>query len=213
MRDQNFIDILKIINTTKDFDYWISYGSLLGLIRGNELIEWDGDVDICIRRDSLSYNKLEAIADQAHRQGFKITKLAMNYQFYRSGGRKIDINILDTVKVGDEQMLDLCWEIYFVQTKFIRRAISKVFRKIDEILPKKMCVVWRRLAENSGYYGTLRYRTKADWVEETFDFQYGTEVAKLPKGYDKLLQSIYGPDWHISRKSKVWHEFAETLND
>ena len=212
MHDKNFLDILNIINRIPNFNYWISYGSLLGLIRDGELIEWDDDIDICIRNDKIKNNILDDIADKAASIGFSVIKSGENHQFERPGGRKIDFNVLKPTLVNGEIVLDLVWEIYFVQTKINKRIISKFFREIERFLPEKYVLPWQFLATKSGSYGKLRYRTKSRWVEKTFDFKYGHEVARLPYGYKNLLTSIYGTDWKIPKKSAVWHEFGKDLD-
>lgn len=209
MYDKNFIDILKLINQLSKFKYWISFGSLLGLIRDGKLIDWDDEVDICVRRDQINEDILEILAMEAQSLGFMVTKLRDNYQFSRSGGRKIDLNILQPKIVKGEVVLDLVWDIYFVQTKLHRKIISRLMREIDRCMIYLFLPAWRTFVTKFGYYGQLRYRTKSEWVENTFEYKYGSEIAYLPIGYENLLVAIYGKDWKIPRKSEVWHEFGE----
>lgn len=43
-----------------EIEYWIDAGTLLGAVRNNDFLEWDDDIDLCMKRDD--YNKLiEAI--------------------------------------------------------------------------------------------------------------------------------------------------------
>ena len=48
--DQNFEEVIKLLNSNK-IKYWICHGTLLGIIRDNELIPWDHDIDIAVWYD------------------------------------------------------------------------------------------------------------------------------------------------------------------
>ena len=45
--DQNFVETIKLLNNNK-ISYWVSAGTLLGLIRDKQLMPWDHDIDIGI---------------------------------------------------------------------------------------------------------------------------------------------------------------------
>ena len=47
MVDKNFKTVITIFNQKKIF-YWIGQGSLLGIVRDKQLIEWDHDIDFCL---------------------------------------------------------------------------------------------------------------------------------------------------------------------
>ena len=58
--DLNFYEIIKILNKFK-IKYWICQGTLLGIIRDNQLIPWDPDIDIAIWSGSISKEKIKEI--------------------------------------------------------------------------------------------------------------------------------------------------------
>ena len=43
----NFLETINILNNNK-IQYWLCHGTLLGIIRDNELIPWDHDIDIAV---------------------------------------------------------------------------------------------------------------------------------------------------------------------
>ena len=66
--DQNFVEIIKLLNN-ENISYWVSNGTLLGLIRDKKLIPWDHDIDIGIFRKDISKTTL---IDLMISNGYKI---------------------------------------------------------------------------------------------------------------------------------------------
>ena len=54
--DPNFLEVINILKTNK-INYWLGHGTLLGIIRDNNLIEWDHDIDIAVWADEISQEK------------------------------------------------------------------------------------------------------------------------------------------------------------
>ena len=57
MKDNNFIIAIKILNELK-IDYWVCHGTLLGIVRDKELLDWDNDIDIAVIEDEVNKNKI-----------------------------------------------------------------------------------------------------------------------------------------------------------
>ncbi len=55
--DQNFEEVIRLLNVNK-IEYWICHGTLLGIIRDNELIPWDHDIDIAVWQDKSLKKKI-----------------------------------------------------------------------------------------------------------------------------------------------------------
>ena len=51
-------------------EYWLDFGTLLGLVRDGAIIEWDEDVDISVWQ--TSYDKLEKIKPKLVEFGYKV---------------------------------------------------------------------------------------------------------------------------------------------
>ena len=50
MKDNNFLIAIKILNKLK-LDYWVCHGSLLGIVKDKDLLDWDNDIDIAVIED------------------------------------------------------------------------------------------------------------------------------------------------------------------
>ena len=57
MKDSNFIIAIKILNELK-IDYWVCHGTLLGIVRDKELLDWDNDIDIAVIEDEVNKDKI-----------------------------------------------------------------------------------------------------------------------------------------------------------
>ena len=58
--DKNFALAVNILNKNK-IKYWICHGTLLGIIRDNQLIPWDHDIDIAVWSSNNLKNKIKKI--------------------------------------------------------------------------------------------------------------------------------------------------------
>ena len=88
--DLNFYDVIKEFNNKK-INYWVCYGSLLGLARDGKLIPWDHDVDIAIWENEYLKNYIIEIFKLI---GFEFNKdhPEGSLNFKRKGSRSIDVN-------------------------------------------------------------------------------------------------------------------------
>ena len=93
--DSNFIEIIKILNGHK-IKYWICQGTLLGIVRDNQLIPWDHDIDIAVWSGSISKEKMIKIMIS---NNFTLRSDHLMEDdlltFTKSGGREVDINFYE----------------------------------------------------------------------------------------------------------------------
>jgi len=67
------------VNTIKLFnkynvEYWVDFGTLLGIIRENDIILGDNYVDICILDTKSNHEKMKLVKNDIEKLGFKFTK-------------------------------------------------------------------------------------------------------------------------------------------
>ena len=90
--DQNLIETIGILEKN-DIPYWLCQGTLLGIIRDDELIPWDHDIDIAVWYSKKLNEKLKTIMT-SHKYKLK-NKYMINEDlitFVKEGGREVDIN-------------------------------------------------------------------------------------------------------------------------
>lgn len=75
------IDIINAFNDN-DINYWVDFGTLLGIIRDNDIIIGDTDVDICVINYPENIKKIEKALKQLTNQGY-ITKRMTDWNAYR----------------------------------------------------------------------------------------------------------------------------------
>ena len=52
----NEINLKELLPLFEELEYFVFFGTLLGLIRGNELLEYDDDIDFLINEKHLLHN-------------------------------------------------------------------------------------------------------------------------------------------------------------
>lgn len=55
-------------------EYWVDFGTLLGIIRENDIILGDNDIDICILDTKSNHEKMKLVKNDIEKLGFKFTK-------------------------------------------------------------------------------------------------------------------------------------------
>ena len=96
--DPNFLETINILNNNK-IQYWLCHGTLLGIIRDNELIPWDHDIDIAVWDSNNLKGKLKKIMtenDYKLKEKYLIEDDLLT--FLKDGGREVDINFYQVKK-------------------------------------------------------------------------------------------------------------------
>ena len=109
--DNNFFDLIKRLNEEKA-PYWCMNGTLLGLARDGELIEWDGDIDIAFEINTVNISRILNIfheldfnggVHRRRRPGLPVLK------FKRKGGRNVEILFFSPTQRKNEKIVCLEW--------------------------------------------------------------------------------------------------------
>ena len=67
------IDIIDTFNIC-DIDYWVDFGTLLGIIREEDIILGDLDVDICVVESPELHEKMKMAKSILEKKGYKVNK-------------------------------------------------------------------------------------------------------------------------------------------
>ena len=143
------IDTIHTFNIC-DIDYWVDFGTLLGIIRENDIILGDNDVDICVVESPELHEKMKMAKYILEKKGYKVIKEdwdAYRVRKYRYPYADIYIN-----KINREKNI-------YNGAEGDKSDIS-----IDYIEPKSI-VTWKNVDVKcpSKIDETLVYRYGSDW--------------------------------------------------
>ena len=121
--DLNFYEIIKILNKFK-IKYWICQGTLLGIIRDNQLIPWDHDIDIAIWSGSVSKERIKEIM-LSHNFNLKKKYLLEDDQltFTKQGGREVDFNFYQ-ITIEKNSNKKLAFVNWYIPKNFLFKFIE-----------------------------------------------------------------------------------------
>jgi phosphorylcholine metabolism protein LicD len=74
------LDVIKSLNTHK-IDYWVDFGTLLGIYRDNDIILGDNDIDIIVVDSEELHRKMEMVGNDMINKCYKFKK--MEWSAYR----------------------------------------------------------------------------------------------------------------------------------
>jgi phosphorylcholine metabolism protein LicD len=152
--------------------FWLEFGSLLGKVRENRIIAWDGDMDLAIDYD----NWKPQIIDELKRNGFIVSK-PPNYI--------TDLKILDFI--GRKKINAL------TQIKFRYKGVKVSFEIYHRGVGKYENIMFFWPSPKPDYLVQIPVEFMFPQIKSKF---YGVEIS-IPKNYEKNLKFMYGEDWMI----------------
>lgn len=175
----NLVEFKKILEKY-DIQYWLSFGTLLGIYRDGNLIDDDHDCDICIREQE--FDKFILAHDDLVKCGFEPIRLLYNpfkvYQrsvSYGRNGTYIDVmayrkisediweRIPGNVRVSDEQINE------FSKIKFANTVFNAP-KNIEKYLEAHYGKTWRKRSRGL-------HACSIDLSKKHKDFEFVTDIA------------------------------------
>ena len=107
--DSNLKETIKIFEDNH-IDYWICHGTLLGIIRDDDLIPWDHDIDIAVWDNQEIKDKIKKLmlTNFFHLKDKFLIKDDL-LTFTKTGGREIDINFYKVKGEGPNKIAYIEW--------------------------------------------------------------------------------------------------------
>ena len=220
------IDILEALK----IDYWVTDGTLLGIVRENRILPWDSDVDLGVWKSEVSTSEIVNIFKA---NGFHYIEVlpVMDSLHFRMDDVQLDINVY-TEHDGETSVK---WASNPVGTvdKLIVQITSKIFEndKISHIhnKEKEPAVI---LAIRSVLFFVAFFLTKG-MREKMYEFArsrylylgcaYPNELMstkkiifkqkeiRVPLKCEEYLQLTYGEDWQTPNRDFNWEEDTTNL--
>ena len=213
--DLNFYEIIKILNKFK-IKYWICQGTLLGIIRDNQLIPWDHDIDIAIWSGSVSKERIKEIM-LSHNFNLKKKYLLEDdlLTFTKQGGREVDFNFYQITieKNSNKKLAFVNWYIpknflfkfiealslaktYDGKLKYLIRSLfifQPIFNKLKIFLINKKV-----------FYRSAGYTQPLELLNEFKDIIFYDINVTVPKRTEEYLSYVYGKNWRMKKRKFDW---------
>lgn len=223
--DENFVCAIRELNRSGT-PYWLTSGTLLGIVRDDDLISWDGDIDIAVHRHDF---RVWQCGRALHRAGFHLgyTDGATSFHFYRSGGRKVDVNVVSELQRQGRLVGATVWRDEEALPRLYRTlrnwAIATAVKRINAAIAQdrrshlfvSVCLLYLRAVvvvggaafhpKRFGYFVPMELLR--EFVMEDVS---GLEV-RVPLAKEAVLEALYGAGWRTPHRSRRWTEFTEFL--
>ena len=214
--DKNFLSIIEILKKNK-LKYWLGQGTLLGIVRDGNLIDWDHDIDICMWPEEIEKEKIvNMLKDNnfVYRDDLTFGEKFDQLSFDKPGGRRVDINIYQRQKLKDNTIV-ACVKYGFPRNKFMSLIDAISFADVYSGKYKKLIKKLRYLKPAIRYfknflikkglfYKAAGYMQPIELLKEfkQIDF-YGIKVT-VPVESEKYLEFVYGENWKQPVKNFTW---------
>ena len=210
--DKNLKSLIDILTENK-INYWICHGTLLGIIRDNQLIPWDHDIDIGVIENKINRKIFPAIMKK---KGFKEIKKTFlkddgMMKFIRKGGREVDINFYKINKntktvyvkwyVPKNLLMKIIDALSFANTykgegyKFINffGFFEKIFLSLKKFL-----------VQNDLFYSFAGYSHRLKYAFNLKKHNFLNLKIIVPKDSHGYLRNLYGDKWRVPKKKYNW---------
>ncbi len=213
--------------------WWTSGGTTLGAIRHRNMIPWDDDIDLLMKRSDLE--KLYGYAEELEKIGLEF-QYFKNYGYNHSYAKIMDKNTTICER-EDESVISGLWIDIFplynraggVEGSFEKQKVfSNKFNNYQKgVYSYRIGTLWK--AAKRGRIGTLVYMLKCDLFWHPFNRFFWKQFVEFEGGLNQIEAStyisyrgvgatLYNKDWFdgyeevlfddfMVRVPKGWHEY------
>ena len=232
--EQLLLEVLDILKGCS-FRYWISQGTLLGLVREGRILPWDNDIDVSVWAHEVSQQE---IIDIFKPYGFEIEYIPGDVGCIHFAGRSKHVDVGFYKVDSDSSTAAIKWvtpggtalkkllqflvsvlnhDFQYRDIKGKGIGFKKIFyvilRPLVSIAPDYFQKVHDRLVERYGnfLFNYLGYSYPVSMLENIGTLDMFERSIPVPQDYEKFLQLTYGEDWRVPKQNYIWHEEANNL--
>ena len=220
--------VVDILNIHK-ISYWVTDGTLLGIVREDRILPWDSDIDIAVYKSEVSMVEVLEIFTKNGFQHIKtlsdmdclhlvVDNIQVDIGFYSKEKSEVSIKwatnpnqMLEKLKVF---VINTIFEYsinnlaYDYKNSFLKNTIKRALGLSSYLLPNK-------IKDKLYTYA----RTKYLYIGSTYPIELlnfkkikfkGHELV-IPKDSGEYLRLCYGDDWRIPNKNYIWTEDTYNL--
>ncbi len=212
------LQTVKILDET-NINYWVDGGTLLGIIRDNQLLPWDYDIDFSVWSHEVTKDEIVELLKN-HGYEYMPSVYEMDcIQFFKDDNR-VDIDFY----TRGEEVSSVLWRVpsknivkrvlgsvilqfYINEKKLafkqgyniskIKRMVGKFSVFIPNIILKKLYALTTNLYDVLG----------SQCTNELLQFKkirYKNYELSVPIESEKYLEYFYGKDWKVPKKDYDW---------
>jgi len=222
--------VVDILNIHK-ISYWVTDGTLLGIVREDRILPWDSDIDIAVYKSEVSMVEVLEIFTKNGFQHIKtlsdmdclhlvVDNIQVDIGFYSKEKSEVSIKwatnpnqMLEKLKVF---VINTIFEYsinnlaYDYKNSFLKNTIKRALGLSSYLLPNK-------IKDKLYTYA----RTKYLYIGSTYPIELlnfkkikfkGHELV-IPKDSGEYLRLCYGDDWRIPNKKYIWTEDTYNLKN
>ena len=219
---------VSILNSHK-IGYWVTDGTLLGIIREDRILPWDSDIDIAVYKSEVSMLNL---LDVFTKGGFKhiktlpemdclhfvVDNIQVDIGFYSKEKSKVSIKWATKPNINFEKI-----KIFIINTIF-QYSNNNLFYDYGgsffKSTAKRVISLFSHVLTNKTKNNLYTYaRTKYIYIGSTYPIELltfkkinfkGNELV-VPKDSDEYLRLCYGNDWRVPNEDFIWENDTYNL--
>ncbi len=210
--DRQLTELVRALNVNR-IPYWVCHGTLLGLVRDEELIPWDHDIDIAVWAGTVPK---ESLVDLLVSIGYEVKDDGGDFDFIsfrKDEGREVDVNFYrtssDPQMAYSEWFIPSSWFTMFLEGFAARRVavgrLSSLVARFHWLSPLARQAV-RRMRSVGLLYDYAGYTTPKQLLEHLEHVRVRHETVVMPRSREAILEYIYGPDWRKPNPLYAWVE-------
>ena len=216
MKEKEVIEALRQVKEVFDnynLEFWLDSGMLLGLVRSNQLISWDNDIDLGMWRKDITKIEVGTLAyNEFQSRGFDIyflpDKLVLEKNncpinvslFFLKGDKAIREPYLLYGKNKFGKFLRSLWWLFSVSYYGNARKLKTIAVRTTQILPKNLrksiATLFLRMSRHFAC-SKIIWTVPSHFFTELSAIEFSGREFQAPAKIKDYLKFRYGPNWRI----------------